>query len=361
MVQAKKKKQKNHRRQSLKVGMSPGSVAFIGEQKVDKVRIDAIQYDTNNFNELPDISFEKCHELLQLPGVIWINVFGIHSVETIKGIGKIFDLHPLTLEDIANTVQRLKVEEFPSYLFFVLKMLNYIEERQEVTFEHISLILGQNYVVTFQEEIGDVFDEVRDRIRKAKGRLRSMKSDYLAYALMDAVVDHYFLAVELIGDRIEEIDDQILEEPNPENIKEIHLLKRGILNMRKAVWPLREEIGTLGKNESGLIHQESKIFWRDLYDHTIQIIDMVETYRDILGGMHDTYLSSVSNRMNEIMKVLTIIATVFIPLTFIVGIYGMNFQNMPELKWTYGYYMVWGIMLAIGIGLMTYFKRKKWF
>lgn len=361
MTRAKKKRPKNHRRQSTKAGMAPGSVAFIGEQKLEKVHIEAFQYDENSLNEIPDLSVEKCRGLAKSQGVTWINVHGIHNIEVIETIGKSFDFHPLTLEDIVNTGQRLKVEEFSGYLFIVMKMLNYTEEKEEIAFEHVSLILGPNYVVSFQEAEGDVFDEVRNRIRTAKGRIRSMKSDYLAYALMDAVVDHYFIAVEQIGDRIEDLDDQVLSEPKPEDIKEIHVLKRDILNLRKAVWPLREEIGTIGKSESGMVRQESKIFWRDLYDHVIQIIDMVETYRDILGGMHDTYLSSVNNRMNEIMKVLTIIATVFIPLTFIVGVYGMNFQNMPELKWAYGYYVTWGVMLVIAVALLIYFKRKKWF
>ena len=349
MTLGKKTKQKNHRRQSAKTGMSPGSIAFIGEQKVDRARIDAIKYNGDMFNEIRDIPIDKCRDLAQLPGVTWFNIYGIHDVDLIEAIGRSFDFHPLTLEDIVNTTQRLKVEEFANYLFIVMKMLIYDEEKQEVVIEHISLVLGENYVFCFQEANGDVFDEVRNRLRLAKGRIRTMKSDYLAFALMDAMVDHYFMAVEQIGDRIESIDDQILTDPKPENIKEVHFLKRDILNLRKAVWPLREELSALEKSESGMIRPESKIYWRDLYDHTIQIIDMVETFRDILGGMHDTYLSSVSNRMNEIMKVLTIIATIFIPLTFIAGVYGMNFQYMPEIRWTYGYYMIWGVMLAIGI------------
>jgi len=226
--------------------------------------------------------------------------------------------------------------------------------------EHVSLILGENYVISFLEDEGDVFDGLRERIRTAKGRIRSMKSDYLAYALMDAVVDNYFQAMESIGDHLEEIDDKIMVDPKPDDIQEINRLKRDILSLRKAVWPLREEIGVLEKSESLLVSPDTKIFFRDLYDHTIQIIDMVETYRDILGGMHDVYLSSISNRMNEIMKVLTIIATIFIPLSFIVGVYGMNFEYMPELKWRWGYYMVWGLMVMAGIGMLGYFKRKKW-
>lgn len=361
MTQAKKKKRKNHRRQSAKTGMSPGSMAFIGEQKVDRVRIDVVQYGESTLHEMQDASVEQCRDLAKLPGVTWINVNGIHDVDLIGTLGKSFGFHPLTLEDIVNTTQRLKVEEFSNYMFIVMKMLTHDEATQEVNTEHISLILGKNYVFSFQETDDDVFNEMRSRIRSAKGRIRSMKSDYLAYALMDAVVDHYFIVVERIGDRIEDVDDQILSEPKPENIKEIHLLKRDLLNLRKALWPLREEIGMLEKSESGMIRPESKIYWRDLYDHTVQIIEVVETFRDILASIHDTYLSGVSNRMNEIMKVLTIIATIFIPLTFIAGIYGMNFEYMPELKWSFGYFMILGIMFLVGIGLLMYFKRRKWF
>jgi magnesium transporter len=245
-------------------------------------------------------------------------------------------------------------------MFMVLKMMSFSDAANTLLIEHVSLILGKNYVISLIEDEGDLFDTVRNRIRAATGRIRLMKADYLAYSLMDAVVDHYFLTVERIGDRIEDIDEQILIEPRPEDIKEIHQLKRDILHLRKAVWPFREEVGAIAKSDSALLHAETKVFWRDLYDHTIQIIDMAETCRDILGGMHDTYLSSISNRMNEVMKMLTIISTIFIPLTFIVGVYGMNFDYMPELKWHFGYGMIWAIMLVISLGLFIYFKRKKW-
>ena len=359
MSQSEKKKKGRPRGTGMKTGMAPGTMVFIGERKQEKSRIDVIDYDDTKLNELHDVSVNQCRDFAKAPGITWINVNGIHDIGLIETLGKCFDLHPLTLEDIVNTSQRLKIEEFPSYVFIVLKMVAFNKASNKVEIEHVSLILGENYVISFLEE-EDIFNGVRDRIRSAKGLIRSMKSDYLAYSLMDAVVDHYFVAVEHIGDRIEDIDDQILAEPKPEDINEIHRLKRDILSLRKAVWPLREEIGRLEKSASSIIGPETKVFWRDLYDHTIQIIDMVETYRDILGGVHDTYLSSISNRMNEVMKVLTIIATIFIPLTFIVGVYGMNFEHMPELKWPLGYYMIWGVMLAIGIGLLVYFKMRKW-
>ncbi|PKN62912.1 MAG: magnesium and cobalt transport protein CorA [Deltaproteobacteria bacterium HGW-Deltaproteobacteria-15] len=360
MTQSEKKRRRKPRGSGIKTGMAPGTMVFIGERKQEKARIDVIEYDDTKLNELRDVSADRCMEFAKSSGVTWINVNGIHDIALVEILGKGFNLHPLTLEDIVSTAQRLKIEEFPSYVFIVLKMMSFNQAANSVEIEQVSLIVGENYVISFQEQEGDVFNTVRDRMRTAKGRIRAMKSDYLAYSLMDAIVDQYFVAVERIGDRIEDIDDRILAEPKPKDINEIHGLKRDILSLRKAVWPLREEIGRLEKSESSIIGPETKVFWRDLYDHTIQIIDMVETYRDILGGLQDTYLSSISNRMNEVMKVLTIIATIFIPLTFIVGVYGMNFEHMPELKWPFGYYLVWTVMLVIGIGLLAYFKRKKW-
>ncbi len=355
-----RRKRREKPRLSAKAGLSPGTMVFIGEREMNTARIDLIEYSESQLNELRDVSIDRCGDSVKTPGVSWINVNGIHNVGLIESLGKRLDLHPLTLEDIVNTTHRPKTEEFPEYIYVVLKMISYDETVNQTAIEHVSLILGENYVVSFQEKDGDVFNTVRERLKTTKGRIRSMKADYLAYALMDAVVDNYFLAVERIGDRIEDFDDQILVDPKPDTMLEVHRLKRDILNQRKAVWPLREEIGALDRSESTLIRPETKMYLRDLYDHTIQVIDMVETFRDILGSMHDTYLSGISNRMNEIMKVLTIIATIFIPLTFIAGVYGMNFEYMPELKWPWGYFLVLGIMLAVGIGMLGYFRRKKW-
>jgi magnesium transporter len=360
MERFRRERNKIAQRRSAKVGLPPGTMVFIGEQKMDAVRVDVIHYSENQLNQLRDVEIDRCGELAKAPDVTWINVNAIHDVGLIEGLGKCLGLHPLTLEDIVNTSQRPKAEEFQDYIYMVLKMISYNEAANQTEIEHVSLILGENYVVSFQENDGDVFNSVRERLRSEKGRIRTMKADYLAYALMDAVVDNYFLALEHVGDRIEDLDDQILVDPKPDAMAEVHRLKRDILSLRKAVWPLREEIAALDKSESTLIRPETKVFLRDLYDHTIQVIDMVETFRDILGGMHDTFLSSVSNRMNEIMKVLTIIATIFIPLTFIAGIYGMNFEHMPELKWRWGYFLVLGVMLAVGTGMVRYFRKKKW-
>lgn len=360
MAKFKKKEGGKPRRRSAKSGLPPGTMMFIGEQEMHTARVDLIDYNESHLEELRDVSIDRCAESARNPGVRWINVNGIHSVALIESLGKYLDLHPLTLEDIVNTTHRPKTEEFPKYIYVVLKMISYDETANQAEIEHVSLVLGENYVVSFQEKEGDVFNTVRERLRTARGRIRSAKADYLAYTLMDAVVDNYFLAVERIGDRIEDLDEQMLASPKSDDMQQMHKLKLDILSLRKAVWPLREEIGALDKSESALIRPETKVFLRDLYDHTIQIIDMVETFREILGSMHDTFLSSMSNRMNEVMKVLTIIATIFIPLTFIAGVYGMNFEYMPELKWPWGYFLVLGFMLVVGLGMIGYFRKKKW-
>jgi magnesium transporter len=355
---------KNHKarvRRGIKSGMAPGTPVFVGERKLDQARIDIIDFNEAQLNEVADTSLDKCAELARAPTVTWINIAGVHDMSVIEALGRHFNLHPLTLEDIVNTTQRPKVEESPGYTFIVLKMLVFKDNPARVEEEHVSLILGDNYVISLMEDAGDVFDNVRERIRQSKGRIRKMSSDFLAYSLMDAVVDHYFLVVEGLGDSIDEIDERILVAPEPGDIRSIHRLKREMLKLRKAVWPLREEVGALEKTDSPLIRPETRMFLRDLYDHTIQVIDMVESNRDILAGMHDTWLSSNSNRMNEIMKVLTIIATIFIPLTFIVGVYGMNFDYMPELEWHWGYHAVWGVMLAAGAAMLLWFRRKGWF
>lgn len=344
-----------------KAGLSPGTSIFVGERKQEKTRIDLIDYTEDRFEETRDAALADCARLKDGSGITWINVNGIHDVTLIDALGKQFGLHPLTLEDIVNTNQRPKAEEYEKYIFLVLKMITFNDTQNEIDIENVSLILGDGYVISFQEREGDVFEGARQRIRTAKGRLRGAKADYLAYALMDGVVDEYFVALEKIGAHIEDIDDEIVLAPDATLMQEVHRLKREILFLRKSVWPLREEIAALEKFESPLINGSTRVYLRDLYDHTIQIIDLVETFRDILGGMHDTFLSSVSNRMNEVMKVLTVIATIFIPLTFIAGVYGMNFEHMPELKWPFGYYLIWGIMISIAIGMLAYFKKRKWF
>jgi len=274
--------------------------------------------------------------------------------------GKEYDLHPLVVEDILNTHQRPKIELYDDYIFVSLKMLSGVNDSYMVESEQISLILGKNFVFSFQEKEGDILDSLRVRIREGKGRIRKMGPDYLLYAILDIIIDHYFLVLEKIGDKVEAFEEELMKEPKSDTLHEIYTLKREILFLRKSVWPLREAVSTLEKCESDLINEKTSPYLRDLYDHIIQVIDAVETTRDLLSGMLDLYLSSVSNKMNEVMKVLTIIATVFIPLTFIAGVYGMNFDFMPELKWKYAYFAVWFVMVMIGLGMLKYFRNRKW-
>jgi magnesium transporter len=333
---------------------------YIGKKKVDKIKITIINYDEEQFQEKEVGTIDEVFPFSDKSTATWINLDGIHQVDNIEKIGKHFKIHPLVLEDIVNTGQRPKMEDFSNYLFMVLKMLRYDEEENETKTEQVSLILSSNYVISFQESEGDVFDPIRERIRTDRGRIRKMGVDYLAYSLIDAIVDNYFMVLEKIGEKIEDIEDELVKNPTPEVLHTIHRLKRELIFLRKSVWPLREVISRLERWESPLIDKSIDIYLRDVYDHTIQVIDALETFRDMLSGMLDIYLSSVSNRMNEVMKVLTIIATIFIPLTLVAGIYGMNFKYMPELDWFWGYPMVYTVMLAVSAVMLIYFRRKKW-
>jgi magnesium transporter len=324
------------------------------------VKITIIDYDEEQFQEKEVETIDEVFPFSDKSTATWINLDGIHQVDSIEKIGKHFKIHPLVLEDIMNTGQRPKMEDFNNYLFLVLKMLSYDEEENETKTEQVSLILSSNYVISFQESEGDVFDPIRERIRTDRGRIRKMGVDYLAYSLIDAIVDNYFMVLEKIGEKIEDIEDELVKNPTPEVLHTIHRLKRELIFLRKSVWPLREVISRLERWESPLIDKSIDIYLRDVYDHTIQVIDALETFRDMLSGMLDIYLSSVSNRMNEVMKVLTIIATIFIPLTLVAGIYGMNFKYMPELDWVWGYPMVYTVMLAVSAVMLVYFRRKKW-
>jgi magnesium transporter len=292
--------------------------------------------------------------------VTWINVDGLHDTAMLEEIGQLFDLHPLVLEDILNTQQRPKSEDYEKHIFVVLKMLSFADESPYIRSEQVSLILGNGYVLSFQEVTGDVFEPVRQRIRSRKGRICKMGPDYLLYALADAIVDHYFVVLERIEEKLELLEDAVFEDPTVSTLAEIQRLKVELLRFRKAIWPLREAVNGLLREENELITEKTEVFLRDVYDHTIQVIDTVEGFRDTVSGLLDVYLSSVSNRMNEVMKVLTIIATIFIPLTFIAGIYGMNFEYMPELRIPWAYPLVWFAMVVVALLMITYFRRKNW-
>jgi magnesium transporter len=347
-------------KRSKKTGLPPGSLVHVGERKVEKTRITVIDYDGDNVFEKEVETVEECFRFRETSTVTWINVDGVHDSEIVGKLGSHFGLHPLILEDIMNTSQRPKMEDLGDAVYIVLKMVECGSGDPDVVTEQMSLVFGKNFVLSFQERPGDTFDPVRERIRKGKGRIRKMGPDYLAYTLIDAVVDDYFVVLERMGEQIEEIEDELVADPKKATLNEIHAMKREMLFLRKSAWPLREVISRLERAESPLIQKTTGIFLRDVYDHMIQVIDNIETFREMLSGMLDMYLSSVSNRMNEVMKILTIIGTIFIPLTFIAGVYGMNFKFMPELEWRWGYFLLWGMMLAVGISLLVYFKRKKW-
>ena len=342
------------------IGLPPGSLVYRGEKPAGPVKITLLDYDASHLEEREIRQVEECFQFKDEPPVTWVNVDGLHEADIIEKIGRHFDVHPLSLEDIMHTEQRPKMEDFDDYIFIIFKMFYHDAAADHLKTEQVSLLLGPTWVISFQEEEGDVFEPIRQRIRNAKGRIRKMGADYLAYALMDAVVDNYFLVLEKIGERVEDIEEEVVSDPDPETLQHIHRLKRELILLRKSVWPLREVIGGMERAETDLIDQKTGIYLRDVYDHTIQIIDTIETFRDMVSGMLDIYLSSVSNRMNEVMKVLTVIATIFIPLTFIAGVYGMNFAHMPELDWRWSYPLVWLTMTVIAVAMLIYFRRKEW-
>jgi magnesium transporter len=346
------------RKMSKKAGLPPGTLVGDDAKDAAPVKITVIDYDENSYEEKELEAITYCRLLRDKPTVTWVNVDGVHRVEILEELGECFGIHSLVLEDIANTEQRPKTEDFGDYLFVVLKMLDYPGD--EVGTEQVSLVLGPNYVLSFQEREGDVFDAVRERIRNSKGRIRKLGPDYLAYALLDAVVDNYFVILERVGEKVGSLEEELAENPKPETLQNIHELKREMIILRKSVWPLREVVNGLTRDDSKLVRESTGVFLKDVYDHTIQVIDAVETYRDVLSGMLDLYLSTVSNRMNEVMKVLTIIATIFIPLTFVAGIYGMNFQFMPELEWYWSYPLVWLVMVIVAVSMVLFFRRKRW-
>ena len=343
-----------------KAGMLPGSLTAIAPPKQSDIRIQIIKYDKDNFYEAEVANINDILPLKESSGITWINIDGLHDPAVIKAVGDCFSVHPLILEDIVHVEQRPKMEEFDTHIYFVLKTFSFNEAKKNVEAEQISFLLCQNCLITFQEKTGDDFNLIREYLRSSKGRVRKSGADYLAYSLMDAIIDNYFVILEKLGDIVDVFEETMVTTPNAVKLVTVHRLKQDMLFMRKSVWPLRELISRLQRSDSPLIEPATAPYIQDLYDHTIQIIDTVETLRDMMMSMLDIYLTSMSHRLNEVMKVLTIIATIFMPLTFIAGVYGMNFEFMPELKWHFGYYMALSMMSATAIVMIIFFKRKKW-
>jgi magnesium transporter len=354
--------EKRRNRLSRKVGAPPGELIHVGLQKDHTVKVTVIDYDGGRCAEWEPARLEEVLPLSTSETVSWINVDGIHEVHVIEGLGRLFGIHSLILEDILHAGQRPKMEDLGICLYVVLKMLTPGPATATVEWEQLSMLVGRNFVLTFQEKPGgDFFDPVRQRIRQDKGRIRRAGPDYLAHALMDLVVDHYFVVLERLGDDITALEDEIVLRPTPASLHRVNLLKRGCAELRRSVWPLREVLSALQRADSPLIRQDTRPYFKDVHDHTVQIVDTIEILRDMLSGMVEIYMSSLSNRLNEIMKVLTMITTVFIPLSFIAGVYGMNFDHMPELRWTFGYPVVLLGMLGLAWGMVLYFRRKGWF
>jgi magnesium transporter len=348
------------RKSAAKAGTPPGTLVHTGEQKVDRVGVSVIAYDESRIEERREVSLEEALACCDGPRTIWLNVDGIHDTGIIARIGDHFNIHRLTQEDILHPVQRPKMENFEHYLYIVLPMLRYLPDNGQVVSEQVSLILTPRVLISFQESAGDVFTPVRERLHKNRASIRGAGCDYLAYALVDAIVDQYFVILEQVGAIIDVLEEETIDDPQPKILHRTHELKREVIALRKQIWPLREVIASLSRQETALIDRGTTIFFRDVHDHTIQVIDTIESYRDLLSSLLDLYLSTVSNRMGEVIKTLTIIATIFIPLTFIAGVYGMNFRYMPELEWRWGYGFALGIMAAVVAALIVYFKKKNW-
>ncbi len=349
------------KRRIKKIGLPAGTLVYTGEKTGGKIDITLIDYDENVFEERTVQTVEECIPYRSKPTATWINVDGVHDAAMIEKLGDCFGIHRLVTEDLMSIVQRPKVEDYGDYLFIVLKMLAYDESSGNVVPEQVGLVVGRNYLLSFQEGIkGDVFHLIRERLRAGRGRIRKAGVDYLAYSLLDAIVDGYFLTLEKIGGQIDLLEEEVVSSPGGPVLEKLYRVKRELLFLHKAVWPLREVIASLARRDSAFISEATTPYLRDVYDHLIQVIDTIEIYREILTELLGTHLSAVSNRLNQIMKVLTVIATIFMPLTFLAGVYGMNFKFMPELEWKYGYLFTWIVMASIGIGMLFYFKRKKW-
>jgi len=347
------------KKRGKKPGSAPGTLVHIGEVLSPDTHVFGIFYDQQSLNEKPISRLSDCKDLVQPGQTSWINIEGLNHPEVIRELGELYQLHPLVQEDILNTDHRPKIEVHQDYLYIVVKILQFDDSSKSLRSEQLSLIVGDDYLLSFQEGHSDLFTSVLDRLRAGR-KIRTMGPDYLAYALIDVVVDNYFVLLEKLGDAIEDVEDELLQDPGPETLRRIHHYKREMLMARKMVWPLREVLSSLSRDESVILSPEIRVYLRDVYDHTIHIIDNVDTLRDLLSGMLDLYMSSASQRMNEIMKMLTLFATIFMPLTFISGVYGMNFKFMPELEWHWGYPLVMVVMAATAAGLLFYFKWRRW-
>jgi len=343
-----------------KVGLPPGTVVHTGEKRTEKVTMNIMTFDEGDMREYMADSMDDCSPPLTETAVKWVHVNGVHDIEIVKAIGEFYNIHPLILEDIPSTAQRPKFEHIGKSVYVVLRAFDFDKRTYRIISEQVSIVFGDHYVLSFQESATDLFDAIRGRARQRSARIRSKGSDYLTYALLDLLVDRYFVVLEEIGNQIETLEDQLVEDATSDMLSKIYRTKRSLLTFRRHIWPLRQVILKLERDQEDFIEDENRIFLRDLYDHIIRVTDHVETYREAITGMLDIYLSSVSNRMNEVMKVLTVVSSIFIPLTLAASIYGMNWPWMPELEFYYGYPVFLTVMLVVTMVLIGYFRRRKW-
>lgn len=351
MARRRKKAQRKH-------GLPPGTLVFTGDRHTDAPDVVLVQY--NESEARMEASKGTAPPQQQVEGITWYDVRGLHHVPLIEQLGKQFQVHSLALEDVLDIQQRAKFEDYEDAIFLIAQALTFDETTLEIQNEQIAIYAGHHFVLSFQEKPDDTFLTVRERILNAGGRIRKRSADYLVYALLDTIVDHYYLVLDKLEEQIDAQEHKVLNQPDESSKRGIHHLKLQVLTLRKSVYPLREAVNAFSRSDNPFVQDGTRIYIRDIYDHTIQIMDAIDTWRDVLNGIFDLYLSQLSFRMNNIMQVLTIISTIFIPLTFLAGVYGMNFKYMPELEWRYGYYIVWGIMIAVAILLLYLFRRKGW-
>ena len=341
------------------IGQAPGTLVYTGNKNESEVQVELYSY---NKEEIVRVGGKNIDEVKGSKGkgrVDWVNVDGLHNVELINQIGKEYNLNSLVLEDVLHVDQRPKMEDFGDYIFFTIKMF-YNNPNGELEFEHVSFVLGKESVISFQERPKDIFDLIRERLTNSYGKIREKGADYLFYRFIDTIIDHYFIVLDKIAEKIELLEDEVMEDPSTKTLQKLQGVRKELIYLRRSIYPLRESINTILKSESSLLSADTERFFMDVYDHTIQVIESLETYRDLQSGIMDLYMNTASNRMNEIMKVLTIMSTIFIPLTFIAGIYGMNFQHMPELGYSWSYPAGWVLMIALVIFMLILFKRKRW-
>jgi len=345
---------------NTKVGQLPGSLIHVGKINNNPIKTSLIEYNTTNYKHLGCKQVNECLNFENINNTYWLNIDGLKQPNIISTIGEKLNLHPLLLEDILDTHHRPKIEEFDGYIYFTLKIITINKKKKRIKLKQVSLVLGPNWLLSFQEEEGHIFDSIRMRLEQKKGLIRKFKADYLLYSIIDLIVDHYFIIIDYLNDKIEDLENEVLHNPTQKSSVKIQNLKRLIMNFKKPILPLREAVSSLQKYNNNLIKEETLKYYSDIYEHLTDLTENIESQRDMLASIMDLYLSSISNKMNQVMKVLTVISTVFIPLTFITGVYGMNFKNMPELYWKYGYLGVWIIMILILILMVVYFKSKKW-